>query len=150
MTTSQKTLNPSLRPSKQHTNMLTDKQERFAQLIAMGYTQVDAYCEAYEPKEGKRKTVWENASRLVSNSKVSARINDLRNELSQKYLWTREQSIKALAGVLKNDPTNHEAVAAIRELNAMHGWHESKTTNKHEVTGGNITISTGVPEPDAD
>ena len=31
----------------------------------------------------------------------------------------------------------------------MHGWHESKTTNKHEVTGGNVTISTGVPEPDA-
>ena len=130
--------------------VLTEKQERFAQLIAMGYTQVDAYYEAYEPNEGKRKTVYENASRLVSNSKVAARIDQLRNELSQKYLWTREQSIKRLAAVLANDPTNNEAVAAIRELNAMHGWHESKTTNKHEVAGATIQIVTGVPEPDAD
>ena len=150
MTTSQKTPNPSLRHSKQHTNMLTGKQERFAQLIAMGNTQVDAYLEAYQPAKATRKTAYECASRLVGDRKITTRIEELRQELNQKYLWTREQSIKTLAKVLSNDPSHHEAVAAVRELNLMHGWHESKTTNKHEVTGGNVTISTGVPEPDAD
>jgi hypothetical protein len=49
--------------------------------------------------------------------------------------------------VLANDPTNSEVVNAVKELNSMHGW--KKSEQEHKITGQNVTISTGVPEPDA-
>lgn len=101
--------------------MLTAKQEDFAQAIASGKTQADAYRLAYDAENMKESTLWSNASRLMADSKVTARVEELRKWLEKKELWTREMSVKALIGAYKEgNPT--AKIAAVKELNAMHGF----------------------------
>ena len=101
--------------------MLTPKQEAFAQAIASGMTQADAYRSAYDAENMKDATVWSKASVLMADGKVSARVEELRKGLEKKELWTREMSVKALIGAYKDgNPT--AKIAAVKELNAMHGF----------------------------
>jgi len=54
---------------------LTGKQEKFVQNVLKGMDQTAAYRAAgYKVNESTDKTVWENASRLFANPKVSSRI----------------------------------------------------------------------------
>ena len=101
--------------------MLTAKQEAFAQAIASGKTQADAYRDAYNAEKMKDATVWSKASVLMADGKVSARVDELRKGLEKKELWTREMSVKALISAYKEgNPT--AKIAAVKELNAMHGF----------------------------
>ena len=101
--------------------MLTAKQEAFAQAIASGKTQADAYRSAYDAETMKDATVWSKASVLMADGKVAARVEELRKGLEKKELWTREMSVKALIGAYKDgNPT--AKIAAVKELNAMHGF----------------------------
>jgi len=101
--------------------MLTAKQEAFAQAIASGKTQADAYRDAYNAENMKENSVWTNASKLMSDAKVAQRVEELRKGLEKKELWTREMSVKALIGAYKEgNPT--AKIAAVKELNAMHGF----------------------------
>lgn len=102
---------------------LTAKQEKFAQCVFDGMTQVDAYREAYGGENATAKTLQENASRLAKNSKVLARVAQLRQQVEEKALWTRLDSVQALADIARGGEARaNEKVAAIKELNAMHGF----------------------------
>ena len=57
---------------------LTSKQEKFCQAIIQGHNQSEAYRLAYGVKKATAKTINERASRLMANSKVIARIEELR------------------------------------------------------------------------
>lgn len=104
--------------------MLTPKQEKFAQCIADGMSQADAYRTAFDVGiKTKAETCQANASRLMANSMVVARVAELRERLTVKALWTREKSVLALEKVLEEGP--HAAqVSAVKELNLMHGFNE--------------------------
>lgn len=118
---------------KPETSRLTAKQEKFAQCIADGMTQADAYREVYSAKNMSDSTVWANASRIANNSKVIARVDSLRSEVAKRQLWTRENSVKALIRVyVDNDTPAAVKVSAVRELNNMHGYNEPV---KHELSG---------------
>lgn len=104
---------------------LTAKQEAFCQAIADGMTQADAYRTAYNAVNMKSSTVQENACRLMANSKIAARVAELRSKLTQKQLWTREMSVKALVRAYKVAEDGGQSTAmtaAVKELNAMHGY----------------------------
>lgn len=101
--------------------MLTAKQEAFAAAVASGKTQADAYRASYNAENMKESTLWSNASRLMADSKVAARVEDLKKSLENKQLWTREMSVKALIGAYK-DGNATAKIAAVKELNAMHGY----------------------------
>jgi phage terminase small subunit len=118
---------------------LTPKQEKFALHIADGMTQADAYRAAYDcAGDTKSETVQANASRLMADSMVSARVQQLRDQLAERSLWTRLDSIKALAEVARNPASKGaETVAAVKELNAMHGWH--KQVIDHKSSDGTMT-----------
>jgi hypothetical protein len=76
--------------------MLTHKQEQFAIAIIDGATQTDAYKKAYMPREMKPSTLWAEASRLASHPKVSARIEELKQEaerMRQAAGMDREEAI---------------------------------------------------------
>lgn len=108
--------------------MLTAKQESFAQAIASGKTQADAYRLAYNADNMKDATVWSKASVLMADGKVTARVAELRGNLEKKELWTREMSVKALIGAYKEgNPT--AKIAAVKELNAMHGFNAPTQLN---------------------
>lgn len=103
---------------------ITPKQEAFAQAIASGQNQSDAYRAAYKVRPGtKAESINVAASKLMSDAKVTQRVALLRKALESKGLWTREKSVLALSAIVDGGearPT--EIVSAIKELNVMHGF----------------------------
>jgi hypothetical protein len=101
---------------------LTPKQEKFAQCIADGMTQADAYRTAFNVKpETKQPTIHDAASKIMAKSEVSRRVAELREKLTQKALWTREMSVQALLEAYQ-EGNGAVKVSAVKELNAMHGF----------------------------
>ena len=104
---------------------LTAKQEVFAQSIADGNDQATAYRTAYDAQSMKDETVYSNASRLMNNSKVVARVKSLKALTADKQLWTREMSVKGLMSAYKLAQQQGQAsgmTGAVKELNIMHGF----------------------------
>lgn len=110
-----------------HVN-LTAKQEAFCQGIADGLGQAEAYRAAYDAGDMKENSVYVNASKLMKNAKVTQRISELRSEVQEKQLWSREMSIKALVQAYR-EGSGSVKVAAVKELNAMHGYNEPAKLN---------------------
>jgi murein L,D-transpeptidase YcbB/YkuD len=111
---------------------LTSKQEAFAQAVADGMNQSDAYRSAYDAGKMKAETINSKAYELCKNGQVSARVTSLKQAIADKGLWTRERSVAALAAIADGGDTKaNEIVAAIKELNAMHGFN---APTKQEVT----------------
>lgn len=103
--------------------MLTVKQEAFAQGIADGLSQADAYRTAYDAKNMADTSVYVEASKLIDNPNVAQRVKELKDALADRVLWTREMSVKALVQTFK-ESAGSVRVAAVKELNAMHGYNE--------------------------
>ena len=102
---------------------LTDRQERFAQLLADGSSQADAYRQVYDISKMKLNSIYQRASKVAAGVKVASRVKELKEKLTEKYLWTREQSIQVLSEIAKAEEVRaNEKVSAIKELNAMHGF----------------------------
>ena len=75
---------------------LTEKQERFAQLVAQGLNYSAAYRQSYVTDEMAPNTVWREAHRLSQHKKVSARISQLvgeREEENRRRAATRTQRV---------------------------------------------------------
>ena len=112
---------------------LTPKQEKFAQCVADGMTQADAYRTAFDVNPTtKNKTCWDNASKLMTDTEVLQRVAELKQQLSEKALWTRQDSVQALISVLSNPESQKDVIAAVKELNAMHGYNAPQ---KMEIGG---------------
>ena len=112
---------------------LTAKQEAFAQAVADGMTQSDAYRSAYDASKTKPEVIHVNASKLMADAKVALRVAELREALASKSLWTRLDSVQALSDIARDaEARANEKVAAIKELNSMHGFNEPV---KIEVSG---------------
>ena len=108
---------------------LTDKQEKFAQAIADGKTQADAYRLAYDVSKFKPEAIHVNASKVAADTKVALRIESLKAEIAAKQLWTREQSVAILAAIAGDcEVKASEKVSAIKELNSMHGFNAPTKT----------------------
>jgi phage terminase small subunit len=115
---------------------LTAKQEAFAQAVAGGMTQADAYRSAYSAENMKSAVIDVKACELMKNGKVSVRVASLKSELESKGLWTRERSVKALANIADGaEAKANEIVAAIKELNLMHGFN---APSKVEISGAMV------------
>ena len=102
---------------------LTAKQEAFAQAIADGMTQADAYRTAYDAESMSDNAIYVEASKLIDNPNVAQRVKELKDALADRVLWTREMSVKALVQTFK-ESSGSVKVAAVKELNAMHGYNE--------------------------
>jgi hypothetical protein len=104
---------------------MSPKQEHFAQCIADGMTQADAYRTAYDASNMKDSSIHVNASKLLADAKVKQRVAELKEKLVSKSLWSREMSVKALVSSYKVAQGQNNAsgmTGAIKELNAMHGF----------------------------
>lgn len=112
---------------------LTSKQEAFAQGIADGLGQADAYRFAYDAESMKDESIYPQASKLMKNPKVATRIAELKAQVADKQLWTREMSVKGLISAYRialEAKTSTGMTAAVKELNIMHGYNEP---TKHSV-----------------
>lgn len=112
---------------------LTAKQEAFAQAVASGMTQADAYRSAYDAENCTDKSVIEIASQLMRDLNVSSRVSELKEAIAIAALWTRLDSVQALAEIAKGGESRaNEKVSAIKELNLMHGFN---APTKIDVSG---------------
>ena len=117
---------------------LTAKQEAFAQAIADGLGQADAYRMAYDAESMKDSTIYSKASVLMSDGKIAARVAELKAQVADKQLWTREMSVKGLIQayrIAQEAKTSTGMTAAVKELNVMHGFNEP---TKLSITGSMI------------
>lgn len=117
---------------------LTQKQENFCLKYVECGNASEAYRHAYNSK-AKPESVHVRASELMSDSKVSVRIQELKGNLEEKALWTRQNSVEALKEVVARamDADKYSDVTgAIKALNAMHGW--DKQTVDHTSSDGSI------------
>ena len=114
---------------------LTAKQETFCQGIADGLGQADSYRAAYGCEDWKDNVIYSKASVLMKNGKVMERIRELRSEVQEKQLWSREMSVKALVQAYR-EGSGAVKVSAVKELNAMHGYNEP---SKLSITGNMVT-----------
>lgn len=85
---------------------LTVKQEKFVNLYVELGNASEAYRRSYSCKNMSDSTVWENASRLVSSSKVSARIRQLQAELQSRYDVRKDEAVRELTNILRGRLTN--------------------------------------------
>jgi hypothetical protein len=106
---------------------LTAKQEAFAQRIASGDDQATAYRTAYNATTMKDASVYIQASRLIKDPKIALRVDQLKAEVAQQHLWTREMSVLGLMRAFEVAEWEKQAAAmtgAVKELNIMHGFNE--------------------------
>jgi len=116
---------------------LTAKKESFAQAIAGGMNQSDAYRCAYNTSKMIPSSIHVNASKMASDAKVAQRIAFLRAELASKSLWTREKSVQVLKDIADDaEGRAADKTAAVKELNSMHGFNAPA---KVEVFGSTVT-----------
>ena len=118
--------------------MLTAKQEQFVKNIIDGMSQADAYRNAYPNQRMSDKTIHESASRLMNNSKISARLEELRNKIANEKIMNATRRAERLTE-FANDEDPNVAMKAIDLLNKMTGEYVQKV--EAEVTNAvNINI----------
>ena len=119
---------------------LTPKQERFAHEVASGKTQADAYRAAFDVKPAtKPETCQANASRLMADSNVLARVGELRAAVAERVVWTLADSLDVLSTIAKgldSDAKPSDKVNAVKAINAMIGL---DAPSKLSVTGSLVT-----------
>ena len=91
---------------------LTPKREKFAQAVASGMNQSDAYREAYRVRNGtKLSSVNVNASKLMNDAKVAQRVAELRAPIVKNVQVTLENHLRDLMA-LRNLATKEKQMSA--------------------------------------
>jgi phage terminase small subunit len=107
--------------------MLTPNQEKFVQGIIEGKSQIDAYREAYPKQKSADKTCYENASRLMNNSKIKARVKELRDQIAKPSIMTAQERMEWLSRLISNaEEGTNEKLKAIDIMNKMQGEYVQK------------------------
>lgn len=115
---------------------LTPKQEKFAQCVASGMTQADAYREAFGQSNMSDKTLIVKASQLMAKDNIGIRVQELQNESAKVIPITVQDLINELeeARVLAmtmERPNTASMVQATLGKGKLLGLE----VNKHELTG---------------
>jgi len=116
---------------------LTAKREKFCQGIVSGMSQSDAYRDAYSTKNTSTKTIWENASRLADNSKVKARIAELRQPVAEKAQITLESHLDDLMK-LRNLAVQEKQVSAAISAEIARGKASGVHVEKSQIDLNNL------------
>ena len=108
--------------------MSTDAvKEKFALLISQGYTQSAAYREVNpKAKDWQPQTIHVRASEMMRDSKVQVSLEELKAQLVKKQKWTVQEAIERLKSVIEMSDKPSDIIAAIKELNKMHGYEAAK------------------------
>ena len=106
--------------------MLTPKQEAFVQNIIQGMSQADAYRSAYSTKSMSDKTIHEAASRLMADSKVAARVTELRQQLTKDTIMSAQKRLEWLTEIIKGSHLTQDKLRAVDIMNKMTGEYVQK------------------------
>lgn len=121
---------------------LTPKQEKFAQLVASGMSQSEAYKQAYPGITMSDKTIYERASVLAKNSKIVTRLAELRKPIIEAHQYTLESYVKRMNEVAEMAFEQGQTAAGVKALENV-GKVLGLYTNKTELSGpggGPVTV----------
>jgi hypothetical protein len=108
---------------------MTPKQEAFAIAVAGGMTQADAYRSVYNVRANtKQESIHQAASTVMANINVSSRVAELKQQLADKELWTREDSIRAMIQVIEEPDNQGCKINAVKVINDMQGFNAATKT----------------------
>lgn len=98
---------------------LTIKQEKFCNYYIETGNASEAYRRAYNCENMSEKAIWENASKLLNNTKVAPRVKELQDELKDISDITKERLMRELSNI------------AFSSISDMHNtWIERKDFEK--------------------
>ena len=127
---------------------LTAKQEAFAKFVADGCDKSDAYRKAYSYK-GSIQTTAVRGNETAKIPHVAARIAELKADVRKLELWSKEDSIKALISIIKAPDKASDVVAAVKELNNMHGFNAAMELKHVGDSANPIKIDLNISPADA-
>lgn len=114
---------------------LTPKQETFALAVASGKTQSDAYREAFNVRPTtKPETINQAASRLMADSNISARVEELRKPIAKQAMITLESHIERLKELAALAIEQGQIAAAIK-AEELCGKASGVYVEKRQITG---------------
>lgn len=107
--------------------MLTAKQEQFVKNIIDGMSQADAYRSAYSVKNMSDNAIYREASILMTNPKISQRLNELRNQTMASSIMSAKARLEWLTNLIHNEEEGtNEKLKAIDIMNKMQGEYVQK------------------------
>ena len=107
--------------------MLTVKQEKFVQNIIAGMSQADAYRSAYSCKNMSSNAIYVNASKLMADTKITLRVEELRKQMEDEAVMTAKERLKWLTGIIRSDREKTDAkLKAVDIMNKMQGEYVTK------------------------
>lgn len=117
---------------------MTPKREAFAAGVASGKSQADAYRAAFNAANMKAETIQQAASRLMADSKVSARVAELRKPVVEKAQITLESHLRDLM-MLRNMAVKEKQMSAAITAEVARGKAAGVVIDKAtlELTGKN-------------
>jgi phage terminase small subunit len=114
---------------------LSQKMEAFAQAIAAGSYQADAYRMAYPTaQDWQDSAVWTEASRLAKDPRVAARIAELQAKGAEASVFTLADHLRNLAEISRAALAAKDFTAAARAEESR-GKASGFYVQKHELTG---------------
>ena len=119
--------------------MLTPKQEVFVQGIIKGLSQADAYREAYNCSKMSDNSIYVNASKLMSDTKIAQRLNELRERLVTPNIMSAQKRLEWLTGLIEDkDVAIGDKLKAADIMNKMQGEYIQKVVADVDT---NVTIN---------
>jgi phage terminase small subunit len=107
--------------------MLTDKQEKFAQAVAIdGMNYSDAYRHAYNTSKMTDKSIWDASSKLRSNAEVAQRILKLKESIVSPKIMSAQKRAERLTNLVEESDDPRVMMQAIDLLNKMTGEYVQK------------------------
>ena len=120
---------------------LTSQQEKFAQSVASGMNQSEAYREAYNVRKNtKIETVNNSAYKLMNDPDISARVDELRKPIVKAAQLTLEAHLNDLKG-LRNMATKAEQYSAAISAEVARGKAAGLYTDKIDHSSSDGTMS---------
>lgn len=124
------------------------KREEMVQLVAGGENQSDAYRVAFKSK-AKAQSVHVNASKIMAEAKVQLRLKEVKDELAEKMLWSRADSLRKLVSVANGaEAKDSDVINAVKAINAMQGYDAPKKTELTGSGGEPVQIKAEVSAPE--
>ena len=94
--------------------ILTPKQEKFAQGVASGMSQADAYRHAYNAEKMKPETIQKRASELMCKGEISGRVRDLQEEGAKIAVYTLAEHLSRLDKLSRGAEAEGKFAEAVR------------------------------------
>lgn len=129
--------------------MLTPKREKFAKLYVEEGEASKAYREAFSTKGMSDKTIWEAASRLLKDSKVAARVDELKAQHQERHNVTVDSLLAELEEARTTAQTSEKPQSAAM-VSATMGKARILGLDKQVLEHKDREVTVVVNRPDGD